>query len=345
MAGGVGSRFWPMSTQEYPKQFIDVFGIGRTFIQMTVDRFAGVVSPENVWIVTSEKYADIVKEQLPEVPSNHVLLEPCRRNTAPCIAYVAWRIKSQDPKANLVVAPSDHIVLKPEEFRRVIQSALKFTANSDAIVTLGMKPTRPETGYGYIQADLTSASLRNKQIYRVDSFKEKPDLKTAQQYIKHSEYYWNSGIFIWNVNTIVNSLRMYAPEISQIFERLLQFYGTEQEQAKIDENFPKCPNISIDYAILEKAEEIFVMPADFGWSDVGTWGSLITLADKDENGNAVIGKDVKLYESKNCMVHTSQERKVVIQGLDGYIVAEKDNTLLICKMSEEQRIKEFSGGE
>ncbi len=345
MAGGIGSRFWPMSTQGYPKQFIDVFGTGRTFIQMTVDRFAGVVEPENVWIVTSESYADIVKEQLPEVPSSHVLLEPCRRNTAPCIAYVAWRIKSMDAKANLVVAPSDHIVLNPEEFRRVVTSALKFTENSDAIVTLGMKPTRPETGYGYIQADMSSASLRNKQIYRVDSFKEKPDLKTAQQYIKHSEYYWNSGIFIWNVNTIVNSLRMYAPEISEIFEKLLPFYGTEKEQTVIDENFPKCPNISIDYAILEKAEEIFVMPADFGWSDVGTWGSLITLAEKDANGNAVVGNDVKLYESKNCMVHTSQERKVVIQGLDGYIVAEKDNTLLICKLSEEQRIKEFSGGE
>ena len=345
MAGGIGSRFWPMSTQGYPKQFIDVFGTGRTFIQMTVDRFAGVVEPENVWIVTSERYADIVKEQLPEVPSSHVLLEPCRRNTAPCIAYVAWRIKSMDAKANLVVAPSDHIVLNPEEFRRVVTSALKFTENSDAIVTLGMKPTRPETGYGYIQADMSSASLRNKQIYRVDSFKEKPDLKTAQQYIKHSEYYWNSGIFIWNVNTIVNSLRMYAPEISEIFEKLLPFYGTEKEQAVIDENFPKCPNISIDYAILEKAEEIFVMPADFGWSDVGTWGSLITLAEKDANENAVVGNDVKLYESKNCMVHTSQERKVVIQGLDGYIVAEKDNTLLICKLSEEQRIKEFSGGE
>ena len=345
MAGGIGSRFWPMSTQGYPKQFIDVFGTGRTFIQMTVDRFAGVVEPENVWIVTSEKYADIVKEQLPEVPSSHVLLEPCRRNTAPCIAYVAWRIKSQDAKANLVVAPSDHIVLNPEEFRRVVTSALKFTENSDAIVTLGMKPTRPETGYGYIQADMSSASLRNKQIYRVDSFKEKPDLKTAMQYIKHSEYYWNSGIFIWNVNTIVNSLRMYAPEISVIFEKLLPFYGTEKEQAVINENFPNCPNISIDYAILEKAEEIFVMPADFGWSDVGTWGSLITLADKDANGNAVVGNNVKLYESKNCMVHTSQERKVVIQGLDGYIVAEKDNTLLICKLSEEQRIKEFSGGE
>ena len=345
MAGGIGSRFWPMSTQAYPKQFIDVFGTGRTFIQMTVDRFAGVVEPENVWIVTSERYADIVKEQLPEVPSSHVLLEPCRRNTAPCIAYVAWRIKSQDAKANLVVAPSDHIVLHPEEFRRVVTSALKFTENSDAIVTLGMKPTRPETGYGYIQADMSSASLRNKQIYRVDSFKEKPDLKTAMQYIKHSEYYWNSGIFIWNVNTIVNSLRMYAPEISVIFEKLLPFYGTEKEQTVINENFPNCPNISIDYAILEKAEEIFVMPADFGWSDVGTWGSLITLADKDANGNAVVGNNVKLYESKNCMVHTSQERKVVIQGLDGYIVAEKDNTLLICKLSEEQRIKEFSGGE
>ena len=345
MAGGIGSRFWPMSTQVYPKQFIDVFGTGRTFIQMTVDRFAGVVEPENVWIVTSERYADIVKEQLPEVPSSHVLLEPCRRNTAPCIAYVAWRIKSQDAKANLVVAPSDHIVLNPEEFRRVVTSALRFTENSDAIVTLGMKPTRPETGYGYIQADMSSASLRNKQIYRVDSFKEKPDLKTAMQYIKHSEYYWNSGIFIWNVNTIVNSLRMYAPEISVIFEKLLPFYGTEKEQAVINENFPNCPNISIDYAILEKAEEIFVMPADFGWSDVGTWGSLITLAEKDANGNAVVGNNVKLYESKNCMVHTSQERKVVIQGLDGYIVAEKDNTLLICKLSEEQRIKEFSGGE
>ena len=345
MAGGIGSRFWPMSTQDYPKQFIDVFGTGRTFIQMTVDRFAGVVDADNVWIVTSEKYADIVKEQLPEVPSSHVLLEPCRRNTAPCIAYVAWRIKSQDAKANLVVAPSDHIVLNPEEFRRVIVSALKFTENSDAIVTLGMKPTRPETGYGYIQADLSSASLRNKQIFRVDSFKEKPDLKTAMQYIKHSEYFWNSGIFIWNVNTIVNSLRMYAPEISEIFEGLLPFYGTEKEQGAIDERFPLCPNISIDYAILEKAEEIFVMPADFGWSDVGTWGSLISLAEKDANGNAVVGSNVSLYESKNCMVHTSQERKVVIQGLDGYIVAEKDNTLLICKLSEEQRIKDFSGGE
>lgn len=342
MAGGVGSRFWPMSTPECPKQFIDVFGTGRTFIQMTVDRFKGVVDMPNVWVVTSQNYAEIVREQLPDIPASNILLEPCRRNTAPCIAYVAWRIKSQDPQANLVVAPSDHIVLNVPEFQRVIQSALKFTAETDAIVTLGMKPTRPETGYGYIQADLGSHSLRNKNIFRVDSFKEKPDLATAKKYVKQSEFFWNSGIFVWSVSTIVNALRIYAPEISTIFETLLPHYGTPQEQELINKEFPKCPNISVDYAILEKADEIFVIPADFGWSDVGTWGSLVTLLDKDEQGNAVVGQNVKLYETKNCMVHTTEERRVVIQGLEDCIVAEKGNTLLICKLSEEQRIKEFS---
>ena len=342
MAGGVGSRFWPMSTPECPKQFIDVMGCGRTFIQLTVDRFEGVVEPQNVWVVTSEKYAGLVKEQLPQLPEGNILLEPCRRNTAPCIAYVAWRIKKQDPQANLVVAPSDHLVLNPEEFRKVVLCALDFTAETDAIVTLGMKPTRPETGYGYIQADHSAASLRNKGIFRVDSFREKPNLETAKEYIKHKEYYWNSGIFVWSVNTIVNALRIYQSEIADIFENLLPVMGTNKEQAAIDKEFPKCPNISIDYAVMEKADEIFVMPADFGWSDVGTWGSLITLANRDAQGNAVVGENVQLYETRNCMVHTSQERRVVIQGLDGYIVAEKDNTLLICKMSEEQRIKEFS---
>ena len=341
MAGGVGSRFWPMSTPECPKQFIDVLGTGRTFIQMTVDRFRGVVEPENVWVVTSQRYADIVRQQLPEVPASNVLLEPCRRNTAPCIAYVAWRIKSMDPKANLVVAPSDHIVTDREEFRRVVTDALDFTQQGDAIVTLGMKPTRPETGYGYIQADLSSPSLRNKSVFRVDSFKEKPDLKLAQQYIRRKEYFWNSGIFVWNVNTIVNSLRIYAPEISEIFEKLLPIYGTPQEQERINVEFPKCKNISIDYAILEKADEIFVMPADFGWSDLGTWGSLITLANKDAQGNAVVGQNVSLYDTSGCMVHTTEECRVVIQGLKNCIVAEKDHTLLICQLSEEQRIKDW----
>ena len=342
MAGGVGSRFWPMSTPEYPKQFIDVIGCGRTFIQLTFDRFKGVVNPENVWVVTSEKYASIVKEQLPEIPVENILLEPCRRNTAPCIAYVSWRIKSKDPKANIVVSPSDHIVMNPEEFRRVISEALDFTSESDSIVTLGMSPIRPETGYGYIQADLSTPSARNKSIYRVDSFREKPNLETAKEYVKKNEYFWNSGIFVWSVKTIVNALRIYQPSIADIFESIQPYYGTDKEQVVINEKFPQCDNISIDYAVMEKAEEIFVMPADFGWSDVGTWGSLLTLAEKDSDGNAVIGSNVKLFESKNNIIHTSEERKVVVQGLDGYIVAEKDNTLLICKLEEEQRIKIFS---
>lgn len=342
MAGGVGSRFWPMSTPERPKQFIDVFGTGRTFIQMTVDRFKGVVDMENVWVVTSAAYADIVKEQLPDIPVGNILLEPCRRNTAPCIAYVSWRIKAKNPKANIVVAPSDHLVTDVVEFQRVINSALQFASETDSIVTLGMHPTRPETGYGYIQADLLEPSLRNKEIYRVASFKEKPNLETAKEYVKKDEYYWNSGIFIWSVNTIVNALRVYQPDVNEIFENLLPIYGTEKEQEIINEEFPKCANISIDYAVMEKADEIFVFPADFGWSDVGTWGSLHTIAQADANGNNTIGQNIKLYETTNCVVHTTQERKVVVQGLDGYIVAEKDNTLLICKLEEEQRIKEFS---
>lgn len=342
MAGGVGSRFWPMSTTEYPKQFIDVFGTGRTFIQMTYDRFKGLVAPENVWVVTSEKYADIVAEQLPDMPKSNILLEPCRRNTAPCIAYVSWRIKSKNPKANLVISPADHLVTDVVEFQRVIGKSLDFTAENDAIVTLGMKPTRPETGYGYIQADLQAASLRNKEIFRVDSFKEKPNLETAKQYVAKKEYYWNSGIFIWNVNTIVNALRVYEPGISNIFESMLPVYGTDKEQAMINEKFPQCESISIDYAVMEKADEIFVFPADFGWSDVGTWGSLHTLAPTDGNGNNVIGNDVRLFETRNCVIHATEEKRVVVQGLDGYIVAEKGNTLLVCKLEEEQRIKEFS---
>ena len=342
MAGGVGSRFWPMSTIACPKQFIDVFGTGRTFIQMTYDRFKGLIAPENVWVVTSERYADIVAEQLPDIPRGNILLEPCRRNTAPCIAYVSWRIKTKNPKANLVVTPSDHLVTDVVEFQRVIRSALKFTAETDAIVTLGMNPTRPETGYGYIQADLQEPSLRNKEIFRVDSFKEKPDYDTAVGYLKSKEFFWNSGIFIWNVSTIVNSLRIYEPDIAEIFEALIPYFGTPKEQEKINQEFPKSPSISIDYAVMERADEIFVFPADFGWSDVGTWGSLHTLAPKDEDGNNTIGENIHLYDSSDCVVHTTEERRVVIQGLNGYIVAEKDNTLLICQLKEEQRIKEFS---
>lgn len=342
MAGGVGSRFWPMSTAETPKQFIDVLGVGRTLLQLTIDRFASVVPHENIWVVTNKKYVNMVCEQLPDLPANHVLCEPCRRNTAPCIAYVSWRIKSSNPKANIVVSPSDHIVTDPVEFRRVVSECLDFTAESDAIVTLGMKATRPETGYGYIQADLSSSSLRNKEIYRVDSFREKPDFATARQYISKNYYFWNAGIFIWNVSTIVNAFRVYQPAMSKIFESMLPIYGTEKEQEEIDRMFPECESISVDYAIMEKAEEIFVCPADFGWSDLGTWGSLQQQSRKDIYGNACIGDNITMVESHNCMVHTTQEKKVVIQGLDGYIVAENNDTLLICKLTEEQRIKQFS---
>ena len=342
MAGGVGSRFWPMSTQDRPKQFIDVLGTGKTLLQLTVERFGNMVPAENLWVVTNERYADIVREQLPDMPAENILCEPCRRNTAPCIAYVSWRIKSKDPKANIVVTPSDHVVTNVQEFQRVISECMTFTQDCDAIVTLGMKPSRPETGYGYIQADLSSPSLRNKQIFRVDSFREKPDLQTAEQYIKKNNYFWNAGIFIWNVSTIVNAFRVYQPKLAKIFEALLPVYGTAQEQEAINEHFPKCENISVDYAIMEKAEEIFVCPADFGWSDLGTWGSLLSQSRRDLYGNALIGPSINIYDSHNCIVHTTQEKKVVIQGLDGYIVAENDDTLLICKLSEEQRIKQFS---
>ena len=342
MAGGVGSRFWPMSTPDTPKQFIDILGCGRTFIQMTYDRFKELCLPENVWVVTSAKYAQVVKQRLPEIPEKNILLEPCRRNTAPCIAYVSWRIKAKDPNANIVVAPSDHIILNTPHFQQVVSSALDFTEQSDSIVTLGMKPNRPETGYGYIQADLTYSSPRNKNIFRVDQFKEKPDLETAKRYIKSDKFFWNSGLFIWNVKTIVNAFRVYQPAISRIFESLLPYYGTDKEQELINEAYPLCENISVDYAILEKADEIFVYPADFGWSDVGTWGALHMLSPRDDANNALIGPNINVYESRNCIVHTTTEKKVVIQGLDGYIIAEHEDTLLVCKLSEEQRIKIFA---
>ena len=340
MAGGIGSRFWPMSTPECPKQFIDVMGCGRTLIQLTADRFDGVCPRENVWVVTSEKYIDIVREQLPEIPESNILAEPCARNTAPCIAYACWKIKKKHPNANVVVTPSDALVIDTGEFRRVVEKALRFTDNSSAIVTLGIKPTRPETGYGYIAAG--DQIMTDKEIFTVDAFKEKPDRETADRYLAEGNYFWNAGIFVWNVRTITSVMRVYAPGIAQIFDRIFPDFYTEKENETIKKLFPTCEAISIDYAVIEKAQEIYVLPASFGWSDLGTWGALRGLLPQDKSGNATVGADVRLYESKNCIVHTSEEKRVVIQGLDGYIIAEKDNTLLICKLDEEQRIKEFS---
>ena len=342
MAGGVGSRFWPMSTEENPKQFIDVLGVGRSLLQLTYDRFKDICSPDNVWVVTSAAYVEKVREQLPEMPACNILSEPCRRNTAPCIAYVSHRIKAKDSKANIVVTTSDHIVMNIAEFQRVVKEALLFTSESDAILTLGIKPSRPETGYGYIEADMSMATISNKDIFRVNSFKEKPDLSTAQEYVSHNYYYWNAGIFVWNVSTVVNAFRMYQPALNDIFESMAEYFGTDKEQEIINERYAECENISVDYAIMEKAEEIYVFPADFGWSDLGTWGSLHTLSKKDSNNNALIGENIKTFETSNCLINVRDAEKVVVQGLDGYIVAERDGRLLICKLSEEQRIKEFS---
>lgn len=341
MAGGMGARFWPMSSEDKPKQFLDITGCGQTMLQITCNRFSDIVPPENVWVVTLAQYADLVREQLPNLPEENLLLEPCGRNTAPCICYVSWKIKKRDPRANVVVTPSDHYVENDAAFREAIEDALEFAAETDAMVTLGMKATRPETGYGYIKADLSFASSRRKTIYRVDGFTEKPDLEHAQQYYAQNSYFWNSGIFVWSVSTIVNAFRVYQQEMSRQFERLLSVYDTPAEREAIERIYPDCTKISIDYAIMEKAEEIFVRPSDFGWSDLGTWNSLREQLPKDERGNVCVGPDVALFDTHNCIVHTSGERKVVVQGLDGYVVCEKDGTLLICKLSEEQRIKLF----
>lgn len=342
MAGGAGSRLWPMSTEECPKQFVDVLGCGRTLLQLTADRFSGICPEENVWVVTSEKYASLVREQLPMIPDENILKEPCRRNTAPCIAYAAWKIKKRDPEANMVVTPSDHFVADVQEFRRVINSSLGFVKGSDAILTLGIAPTRPETGFGYIEAVLGSSALSNKEVFRVDSFKEKPSLDVAEAYIAKKNFYWNAGIFIWNVSTIVNAFRVYQSPIASVFESLMPYFFTPDEQEKVNEHFPECRNISVDYAIMERADEIFVFPADFGWNDLGTWNSLHENLSQDVNRNVAIGSEVRFSESRNCFVSTSGIKKVIVIGIDNCVVAEKDGNLLVCRKGEENRIKDLA---
>lgn len=333
MAGGVGSRFWPLSTPEYPKQFIDILGCGRTLIQLTVDRFKGVAPIENFWVVTNAKYVDIVKQQLPGIPSNHILAEPAARNTAPCIAWACWSIRKEDANANVVVTPADAVVMNPEEFRRVIKNALAFTDSWDAIVTIGIKPSRPETGYGYVEA----SDKVSGEICKVNAFKEKPDHETAEKYVKASNYLWNAGIFVWNIDTITDCITKFKPNIAADMDKI----SNTGDVAGI---FPQCEKISIDFAVMEPASAdnlVYTHLADFGWSDLGNWASLHDKLQKDENNNGTVGK-VKLYECTNCVVHAEDVKKIVLQGLDSYIVSEKNGQILICKRSEEQRIREFS---
>ena len=339
MAGGVGSRFWPMSTPDYPKQFIDVMGVGRSLIQLTVDRLKPICPVENMWVVTNEKYIRIVKEQIPDMPVDNILAEPEARNTAPCIAYACWKIQKKHPDANIVVTPSDALVINTSEYQRVLSKALSYTSDKNAIVTIGIKPSRPETGYGYIAAaEPTSVD----EIYKVEAFKEKPNQETAEQYLAAGNYYWNAGIFVWNIDTISKAIRTFQPNLASIMDEMAPSFYTEQEKEVVGRLFPTCEKISIDYAVMEKSKEIYTLPAEFGWSDLGSWGSLRTLIPQDEAGNAKVGKDISLYECKNCVVHAADESKVVVQGLNGYIVAEKNGQLLVCSSKEEQRIKEFA---
>ena len=338
MAGGVGSRFWPMSIPERPKQFIDVLGTGKTMIQLTVERFKGIIGPENVWVVRWRGGKDRVMEQLPEVPESHILMEPCMRNTAPCIAYASRKIYSRYPDANLVFSPADHLVLDVPHFQDVVNESLRFTKDNDVILTLGMMPTRPETGYGYIKS-VTSDNVGD--IFKVEAFKEKPDITTAQSYLKQGGYFWNAGIFIWNVNMVIKTFNALVPEISAVFDKVEPHFFKEDEQDVIDELFPTCPNISIDYAVMEKSDNVFVYPADFGWSDIGTWGSLYTHIPADEQKNAVIGENIRMVDSNNCIVRSFGREKVIVQGLDNYIIIDDNNRLLICKMQDEQLIKEW----
>ena len=337
MAGGTGSRFWPMSTPEYPKQFVDVLGTGKTMIQKTVERFSTLCPMSNFWVVTSEGYVNIVREQLPEIPHENILAEPVMRNTAPCIAYACWKIRKRFPTANIVVTPSDARVEDADEFRRVISKALDFTASGKRIVTVGIKPTRPETGYGYIHAHTDGT----EDVKKVMAFKEKPDYTTATDYLASGNYLWNAGIFVWNVATIVESIRKFTPSLAEKMDRMAESFYTDDERVAVEEIFPTCEKISIDYAVMEKADYIYTIPGDFGWSDVGTWGSLWTLLPHDEYGNAVVGENVHLNDCHGCIVHAPGASSVVLQGLEDCIVVERDSRLLICKLSQEQRIKDF----
>jgi mannose-1-phosphate guanylyltransferase len=337
MGGGIGSRFWPFSREAKPKQFLDFFGTGRSLLRMTFDRFKKILPQENIFIVTNEAYDELIRKDLPELDSEQILFEPIRRNTAPCIAYAAYRIKALNPRANIVVAPSDHLILKEDEFVSVIRKALDFVENNRILLTLGIKPSRPETGYGYIQVSEENVN----GVPKVKVFTEKPDFELAKVFYESGEFLWNSGLFIWNVETIMQALHEHLQDITNLFDAGSALFNTPAEKEFIDEKFPACPNISIDYGVMEKVSNACVMAADFGWSDLGTWGSLHEISEKDANANAGLICNGMFIDSSDNIVVLPKGKLAVIQGLDGYIVAESDNVLLICKKQDEQRIKTF----
>ena len=340
MAGGIGSRFWPMSKVTFPKQFLDILGTGETLIQQTFNRLQRVCPKENILIVTNKNYKDLCLEQLPNVIESNILCEPAMRNTAPCVAYAAFKIQSMNENANMIIAASDHIILKEDEFVRVASDCLEVVAKNDILLTLGITPSRPDTGYGYIQ--FTTEKLDNHQrIRKVKTFTEKPNQELALNFLDSGDFLWNSGMFVWSAKSITLAFRKQLRDMYDVFEQGKQFYNTSKETEFIDRIFPGCKNISLDYGIMEKSENVYVYPTDLGWSDLGTWGSLYAHLDLDENRNAVQGNKVMLYDSADNIIKVPNDKVVVMQGMNGYIVVENEGTLLICKKENEQQIKEF----
>ncbi len=341
MAGGIGSRFWPISRTAHPKQFKDILGTGKTLIQQTYDRFLKIVPKENIFILTNESYIKLVQEQLPDLDDSQILAEPIMRNTAPCIAYGSHKILKLNPEASIVVAPSDHLIMDSEEFTRCINKSLETASNHDCLISLGIKPSRPDTGYGYIQYNTKKIG---DDFFMVKTFTEKPNKELAKTFVQSGDFLWNAGIFVWSVKSILNAFKKYLPEMNEIFREGEAIYNTPEEQEFVRTAFSQCTNISIDYGIMEKAENVYVLPSEFGWSDLGTWASVYDLSEKDYVGNAVIPSEmVIMYDSSNCMVNVPKGKLVIMQGLHDFIVVEDNNTLLICPRSEEQEIKQIVG--
>jgi len=339
MAGGIGSRFWPKSRTSYPKQFLDILNTGKTLIQWTYERYLGFIPAENIYIVTSEEYVSIIDKQLPQVNKANIIAEPSRKNTAPCIAYIAFKLMQQNPEASLIVAPSDHVVMDIEAFEAVALKALDFASHTKSFVTLGIKPNYPNTGYGYIQYEATISVADN--IYKVKTFTEKPNLELARTFLASGEFLWNAGIFIWRVKDVLHAFEKYQPEMYELFAAEKEKFNTPEEKKAIDEIYPLCTNVSIDYAIMEKAKNVYVIPSSFGWSDLGTWNSAYDNLEKDYLGNAVTGKNILVIDAVKCMVSAEDDKLVVLQGLDDFIIVDTKDALLICKKEKEQQIKEY----
>ncbi|PTS95777.1 mannose-1-phosphate guanylyltransferase [Pedobacter sp. HMWF019] len=338
LAGGVGSRFWPKSRNNYPKQFIDILGIGKSLLQLTFERFSKICKPENVYILSNEQYKELIKEQLPLLSDENILAEPSRNNTAPCIAYASFKIENLNPEANIIVAPSDHLILKEDVFLQKLEIALRDAEKGNRLFTLGISPVRPDTGYGYIRYDREVSG----QISRVHRFLEKPNLERAMEFVASGDYLWNAGIFIWNIKSIMKAFQKYTPELYEIFSEGKEHYNTSTEQEFLLRNYSLSPNISIDYAIMEKADNVYTVPGDFGWSDLGTWASLHDVMEKDEYNNVLSGHKINLSETENCIVQIPGDKIAVIKGLNDYIIVDDGRVLLIYPKSLEQEIKEVS---